>query len=98
MKDKRAPICLPPLQNSYFEDYHPMKGSLRLDCHVLLCVYGCNVTNDICFIVFSCDNFVAFMLRFFIIVKWCHVDLLCHCYVQTVWHLIWTRLESWLTN
>jgi hypothetical protein len=30
MKDKRAPICLPPLQNSYFEDYHPLKGSLSV--------------------------------------------------------------------
>ena len=30
MKDKRAPICLPPLQNSYYEDYHPLKGSLSV--------------------------------------------------------------------
>mmetsp|Transcript_5845 Transcript_5845/g.9493 ORF Transcript_5845/g.9493 Transcript_5845/m.9493 type:complete len:502 (+) Transcript_5845:129-1634(+) len=30
LKDKRAPICLPPLQNSYFEDYHPLKGSLSV--------------------------------------------------------------------
>jgi hypothetical protein len=30
MKEKRAPICLPPLQNSYFEDYHPLKGSLSV--------------------------------------------------------------------
>lgn len=30
LRDKRAPICLPPLQNSYFEDYHPLKGSLSV--------------------------------------------------------------------